>query len=414
MDRLRVAKELGELPELEGELRSGALPYSAAKELSRVMTRETEAAWLARARGKNLRDIEELVSGHKKGDDPDAPKDPNLVARKRTFELPPQVDALLEQCRSVAADELGTHVDDALLVDMLCRHFLRGGAVASDKPPRPATRIVIHQCEDCGRASQVSRGREVELGDDALACAECDAEIVRETELGTQVKPTIPRRIRDKVWRRDRGRCRVPGCRATRNLDVHHIIHRAHGGDHDPSNLIVLCSGHHRLHHEGLFAISGRAPDELAFARDGSPLVDARSASELESSRAVREQSRAVREHSPKRNRLDDVVTMEHAKQALMQLGFKARPARRALEEVRAHVGGDADVATLVGAVLGMDRGGGKASDANDVSMLAKQALVQLGYPAGIAADAVEAACVHVGSDAVLETVIREALQRCA
>jgi Holliday junction resolvasome RuvABC DNA-binding subunit len=51
---------------------------------------------------------------------------------------------------------------------------------------------------------------------------------------------------------------------------------------------------------------------------------------------------------------------------------------------------------------------------ADDVFELAKQALVQLGYSAGIAAAAVEAACVKVGSDAALETVIREALQCCA
>ena len=76
MERLRVAKELGELPQLEAELASGALPYSAAKELSRVMTPETQAEWLARARGKNLRDIEEMVAGRKKGDSPDDPQDP--------------------------------------------------------------------------------------------------------------------------------------------------------------------------------------------------------------------------------------------------------------------------------------------------------------------------------------------------
>ena len=125
MERLRVAKELGELPELEAELRKGAVPYSAAKELSRVMTRQTEAAWLARARGKNLRDIEELVAGHKKGDDPDAPKDPNLITRKRVLELSPRVDAMLEQCRGLAADQLGSHVEDADLVELLCRCLSR-------------------------------------------------------------------------------------------------------------------------------------------------------------------------------------------------------------------------------------------------------------------------------------------------
>src|SRR5215208_3070829 len=107
MDRLRVARELGQLRGLEAELREGRLSYSAAKELSRVMTPATEATWLARARGKNLRDIEELVAGRKKGDAPDAPQDPALLTRKLVLELPARVDALLQQCRGVAEEERG-------------------------------------------------------------------------------------------------------------------------------------------------------------------------------------------------------------------------------------------------------------------------------------------------------------------
>ncbi len=88
MERMRVANELGKLPQLEAELASGAVPYSAAKELSRVMTPETEAEWLAGARGKNLRDIEEMVAGRKKGDSPDAPPDPDLIVHDVRLKLP--------------------------------------------------------------------------------------------------------------------------------------------------------------------------------------------------------------------------------------------------------------------------------------------------------------------------------------
>lgn len=286
----------------------------------------------------------------------------------------------------------------------MCRNFL-GGASATDKPPRPTTRIVIQKCEDCGRAWQQSRGRTVELREAELVRAECNAEVAHGEDGADRAKPTIPRRIRKQVWSRDRGRCRVPGCRATRNLDIHHIVHRADGGGHDPSNMIVLCSGHHMLHHEGLLSITGRAPDELSFARNGNPLADSRSASELAASFVV--------PRADKRSRLDDVVTLEHAKQALMQLGFKAGAARRALDEVRVHVGGEADVATLVQAVLARTRSSDDDRCADDFA-LAKQALLQLGYSAGIAAAAVEAARSDVGSGADLEAVIREALRRCA
>jgi hypothetical protein len=38
------------------------------------------------------------------------------------------------------------------------------------------------------------------------------------------------------------------------------VVPREAGGDHTPENLTLLCDGHHRAHHEGKLAITGRAP----------------------------------------------------------------------------------------------------------------------------------------------------------
>lgn len=46
---------------------------------------------------------------------------------------------------------------------------------------------------------------------------------------------------------RDRHRCRGPGCRRTRFLEVHHVVPREHGGGNDPGNLVTLCAACHRL-----------------------------------------------------------------------------------------------------------------------------------------------------------------------
>ncbi|HTE05967.1 MAG TPA: HNH endonuclease signature motif containing protein, partial [Planctomycetota bacterium] len=83
---------------------------------------------------------------------------------------------------------------------------------------------------------------------------------------------SIPPRIRREVWRRDHGRCQVPGCRAARFLEVHHILPRALGGPHEPGNLLVMCSAHHARVHGGALRLSGTAPDHLVFQRaDGAP-----------------------------------------------------------------------------------------------------------------------------------------------
>src|SRR5699024_6928722 len=49
--------------------------------------------------------------------------------------------------------------------------------------------------------------------------------------------------------RRDRG-CAVPGCGRSRFLHAHHVIFWARGGQTTMDNLVLLCSGHHRLVHD--------------------------------------------------------------------------------------------------------------------------------------------------------------------
>src|SRR3954464_5395814 len=63
-ERLRVARALGDLPRLTAALAADELPFSAVRELTRVVTPATEASWIAASAGKNLRQIEELVTDH--------------------------------------------------------------------------------------------------------------------------------------------------------------------------------------------------------------------------------------------------------------------------------------------------------------------------------------------------------------
>ena len=98
-----------------------------------------------------------------------------------------------------------------------------------------------------------------------------------------------------------------------------------------------------------------------------------------------------------------------------VQLGYKTRDAHRALAQVRAHVGTDADVPTLVRAVADFTRRNThSAGDATDESppSLATRALVQSGFSATLATHAVAQACAHVGTDD-LATLIKEALRHC-
>ena len=69
---------------------------------------------------------------------------------------------------------------------------------------------------------------------------------------------TISPALRRALQARDRG-CQFPGCTNRLYIHAHHIHHWAHGGSTTADNLVLLCSTHHRLVHEGGFRVSREA-----------------------------------------------------------------------------------------------------------------------------------------------------------
>jgi hypothetical protein len=86
-ERLRVAEALENLPELTQGLRDGLLGWSAIRELTRVATSDNESEWIAATRDRTLRQIEQLVSGHRPGDTPDDPPDDAARRHVLRFEV---------------------------------------------------------------------------------------------------------------------------------------------------------------------------------------------------------------------------------------------------------------------------------------------------------------------------------------
>jgi hypothetical protein len=79
----------------------------------------------------------------------------------------------------------------------------------------------------------------------------------------------VPSRPTDAIAARDGWRCTAPGC-TSREIEVHHIVYRTHGGSDDPSNLTSLCPFHHRMgEHGGLLKVTGTAPLNLRWQIGG-------------------------------------------------------------------------------------------------------------------------------------------------
>jgi hypothetical protein len=257
-ERLRVARALADLPVLDTALACGTLAFTAVRELTRVATRATERAWTDAAEGKNLREIEELVAGHRPGDLPSDPADPDVTTHVVRFELSPETFARLRQAHQALDEEHGARLTDDELVTALCDAALEGAPTG-----RAKFQVSMHVCARCNQGWQEGAGAKIAVGAAAVARAECDAQRI---DGDGRARQDITPKTRRRVWKRDGGRCRVPGCRSTRGLDIHHIAHRANGGGNDESNLCLVCGACHRAHHDGRLRISGTA-DRLVVTR---------------------------------------------------------------------------------------------------------------------------------------------------
>jgi hypothetical protein len=268
-ERVRVAEALEAMPALEEALVSGELSYSAVREITRIATRRTERAWLAACRGKTVKEITELLAEREPGDRPESPRKPDLRLKDKTIKLPPHVEAILRQCRAKLESEMGERVADHEVIEAMGLAFLRGDAAASKSAP---AQIAISVCPSCRVARQNGAGVEFAISPAAFERAACDAQWLGNVdgERARAVQDVTPA-TRTFVFARDKHRCRVPGCRSARNLEVHHIVHREDGGSHEPGNLVALCGGHHALYHEGKLIIRGTA-DALEVIRLDEPV----------------------------------------------------------------------------------------------------------------------------------------------
>ncbi len=323
-ERMRVAEELEQLPEMRAALGEGRVNYSATRELTRVVTPNTEAAWLAATCGRTLREIEPMVAGRARGDFPGDPPAPGSLLHPVRFEVSGATLALLRDARIALEDDAGVKLDGDALVAALCRAVLDGPRDGDQG--RARYQVAVTTCDSCTRAWQDGAGLAVEIESADREIAECDAQRLGRLDADKPARATqdIAPSVRRLVWRRDHGRCVVPGCRSSRYLDVHHLDWRAHGGGHSPDNLAVMCRAHHRAVHDGRLLLRGPAGTSLVVLHvDGRPYGA-----------------------EPPSPQVIDAVG------ALRRLGYRRTEARTAVATAQSHVGPDAPVADLIDAAL--------------------------------------------------------------
>jgi hypothetical protein len=281
-DKLRTAEALEQLPELARAQQEGRLHASAVRELARVATAETESAWIEAARGRRVREIERMVSGRARGDSPTSAPRPELEKHVLRFEVSAETLAAFRETMRRINEQSGEKLDDDSALLLLARAALNASTSDGDAASlgRANYQVAVFECQHCKRAFQPAGPDTVEINAATLEAARCDAQQIHLTHgsaAGEMAAPpratqSVPPATRRQVLLRDKKMCQVPGCRNTLGLDVHHIQPRSEGGTHGASNLLGLCSVHHRAVHQGELHVSGSAPDHLSFQHaDGTP-----------------------------------------------------------------------------------------------------------------------------------------------
>jgi hypothetical protein len=336
-EHVRVARRLAELPTVRAAFARGELSYSKVRAITRVDGLERETDLLSLAQHATAAQLERLVRAHRsvvavervaQGARAerwltwDHDDDGSLLLRGR---LPAEegavliaaLDAARERLAAASAetgeaadhDERGAsaearHDDRGSLEDvsdasaealattagearadalmLMAETMLAGSDGARTGGDR--YQVVVHV--DTATLRGDDRGETCELGDGSPLAAEtarrlaCDASIVRILErdgrplsVGRKTR-SIPPALRRALAARDHG-CRFPGCTVRRFVDAHHIEHWAHGGETSLTNLVQLCRHHHRLLHEGRYALEPGPDGRLIFRRpDGRRISD--------------------------------------------------------------------------------------------------------------------------------------------
>jgi hypothetical protein len=287
-ERVRVARALEELPLITAAFAAGRISYSKVRAITRVATPDNEAAHVTHAEHgtavhveRSVRALRRVLANEHGTDGANArhmarflrfawDDDGSLVGH---FRIPPETAAAFEKAIAVARghvpddpddpDDLGGPAGparesaatngDALM--LLAETFLAHAA-----PEHMGDRFQVVINVDAGMLTDDDADGTCELDDGPALAPEtvrrisCDASIVEAGDAAVDrawgKAPAIPAATRRAVRRRDRG-CRFPGCGRRAFTQVHHIRHRAHGGDNRLTNLVELCWFHHRLVHEG-------------------------------------------------------------------------------------------------------------------------------------------------------------------
>lgn len=291
-EKVRVAHALKHLPLISSAFSTGELSYSKVKEMTRVANRDNEQRLLEFALRHTAVTVAERCRELRCGSETSfgtaerAWANRSLRVRRDrersmmtvTIDLPLDTGELLEKALDKARDDEQLGIPD--LVDAswsvrqadaflnLVNEYLLGRTSEGCANDNYLVTVHVDQTALAG-----GEGRSA-LPIEAVKRLCCDSHAVVLTEndegeplnIGRKTR-IVPTAIQRALRARDKNCCTFPGCCNRRFLHSHHVEHWSNGGETSLDNLMLLCTKHHTLVHEGGFRISKDYANNWAFFR---------------------------------------------------------------------------------------------------------------------------------------------------
>ena len=289
-EKVRVAHALKHLPLISRAFACGELSYSKVKAMTRVANRDNEEELLAFSQRHTAVTVaercRELRCGKESSIGTAARAWANRSLRIRrdvqrnvmtvTVELPFDSGELLEKALDKAREDEALEIPDLVdaswsvrqadaFVNVLNTYL--SGVTGNNND----NYVVTIHVDESALASGEGRAA-VPIESVKRHCCDGHAVVLTETVDGEPLgigrkSRLIPKAIERAVRARDHDCCSFPGCRNRRFLECHHVEHWAQGGETSLDNLVLLCTKHHTLVHEGGFRIDKDFLDRWAFFR---------------------------------------------------------------------------------------------------------------------------------------------------
>ena len=202
-----------------------------------------------------------------------------------TIELPLDTGELFEKALDKARDDDCLDIPDLVdtswstrqadaLVNVL-KGYLHGDKASSHSDDYLVT-IHVDQSALAGKEGRA----QLPIESVKRICCDSHAVVLTENEQGEPLSigrktRLIPKAIQRALHARDHGCCRFPGCGNRRYLHSHHVEHWSNGGETSLENLMLLCTKHHTLVHEGGFRIDRDFQNRWYFSRPDGIAVPA-------------------------------------------------------------------------------------------------------------------------------------------